>query len=302
MKSFPGTLLIAVIPAFIASLAVSCNKDDNDNETPACTIKSPASGSTYQLGETVIISVDASDRDGVISKVDFFIDGVIVISLQNPPYDYSWVTASAAEGTHTVRAVATDNRGLQGFDSIGIELIEGTGELTITDSRDGKVYEIIRIGIQWWMAENLNFDSGSGCWIYEDDPGHADLFGRLYDWQTASEACPEGWHLPDDGEWAALIDFLGGENVAGGKLKSTGTVLWSGPNAGATNESRFNALPGGDRDAFGNYYAPGQSANFWTSTAYGGDAVFRQLLYDSPGVTRGVSQKESGLSVRCIKD
>lgn len=295
-------MLIVIIPALIALLAISCNKEEKGNDPPSCKITSPVSGSNFQQGKTVTVTVDASDTDGKIARVKIYIDGIDVASILDPPYEYQWSTLSSAPGTHTIKASAVDNEGAEEFDSIGIELIEGTGEVTITDSRDGKVYEIIRIGTQWWLAENMNYDAGNGSWIYEDDPSNADIFGRLYDWEAASGVCPDGWHLPDEGEWAILVNFLGGEEVAGGKMKATGTVLWASPNAAATNESRFNALPGGDRDVFGNYYPPGESARFWSSTGYGGDAAFRQLLYDSPGIIKDVNQKEAAMSVRCIKN
>ncbi len=64
---------------------------------------------------------------------------------------------------------------------------------------------------------------------------------------SGQKLCPTGWHVPNDTDWETLITFLGGNNVAGGKLKQTGTDLWNGPNTGATNESGFNAIPGGVR-------------------------------------------------------
>ena len=89
------------------------------------------------------------------------------------------------------------------------------------------------------MAENLNYKSGSD---FADKP---EVYGRLYSWEVAQRVCPTGWHLPTDAEWTTLTDYLGGKNVAGGKLKETGTEHWFSPNTGATNESGFTALPGG---------------------------------------------------------
>src|SRR5690606_12297955 len=91
----------------------------------------------------------------------------------------------------------------------------------------------------------------------------------LYDWETACDVCPDGWHLPTDAEWTELTDYLG-EN-AGGKLKATGTIeagtgLWYDPNTGATNETGFTALPGGNRYSNGSFYDFGYFGYWWSAT------------------------------------
>jgi uncharacterized protein (TIGR02145 family) len=92
-------------------------------------------------------------------------------------------------------------------------------EGTFTDPRDGKVYRTVRIGNQVWMAENLNYDAeGSKC--YNNDPANRQKYGWLYDWETAKAVCPDGWHLPSDAEWQELVDFAGGDRVAGRRLKA----------------------------------------------------------------------------------
>ncbi len=109
---------------------------------------------------------------------------------------------------------------------------------SFTDSRDGKVYKTVKIGTQTWMAENLAFKTESGCWAYDNDESNVAKYGRFYNWETSKKVCPAGWHLPSDKEWKTLTDFLGGENVAGGKMKSK--TDWNDPNTGATNKSGFN--------------------------------------------------------------
>ena len=95
------------------------------------------------------------------------------------------------------------------------------------DSRDGKVYKTIKIGNQTWMAENLAFKPDSGSyWAYDNKKKYKSTFGYLYEWKTAKNACPKGWHIPTDEEWAELIDFLGGTTVAGYKLKEPGSKHW----------------------------------------------------------------------------
>ena len=175
--------------------------------------------------------------------------------------------------------------------------------IQFTDNRDGNTYKTIQIGTQIWMAENLNYDAGMGSWIYDENSSLASTYGRLYDWETACGACPEGWHLPSDEEWTALTDFLGGEEIAGGKLKETGTAHWESPNEGATNESGFSALPGGGRFNYGDFDGIGISANFWSSTAAEwGPAYYRTLGDSDIDVYRDVDDNSFGRSVRCVKD
>jgi uncharacterized protein (TIGR02145 family) len=128
-----------------------------------------------------------------------------------------------------------------------IEIGENNSE-TFTDPRDGQVYKIVKIGDQIWMAENLNFDLG-GSECFNEDPANCEKNGRLYDWNNAvKDACPKGWHIPDIFEWETLFNFLGGIEVAGGKMKSlTG---WPEPNIGATNDSGFNGLPSLTRERY----------------------------------------------------
>jgi uncharacterized protein (TIGR02145 family) len=154
------------------------------------------------------------------------------------------------------------------------------------------------------MAENLAYAPSSGnYWAYDNDDANIEIYGYLYDWQTALNVCPTGWHMPSDGEWKELTDYLGGQRVAGGKLKATGSIeegtgLWYAPNTGATNESGFTALPGGIRSHY-----IGLVGGWWSATEYdSGNAWFRDMICDDSVVRRGGIKRENGLSVRCLKD
>jgi uncharacterized protein (TIGR02145 family) len=170
---------------------------------------------------------------------------------------------------------------------------------TFTDPRDGKIYKTVKIGKQTWMAENLNFNVGSGSWCYDNSISNCASYGRLYTWDAARSACPSGWHLPNDSEWNQLINYLGGENVAGGKLKST--IHWNSPNIEATNSSGFSAFPGGSRGDSGGFFGLGYNGAWWSSaggTSTG--ASCRTMLYDDGRVYRGGGSKAH--SVRCLRD
>jgi uncharacterized protein (TIGR02145 family) len=194
---------------------------------------------------------------------------------------------------------------------------------SITDARDGNVYKIIKIGNQMWMAENLKYlpsvtGQGTGSdtqpyyYVYGYDgtdvnaakaTDNYQTYGVLYNWPAAVNACPAGWHLPTDAEWAELTDFLGGESVAGGKLKEEGLSHWTNPNEGATNETDFTALPGGCRRSFGSFSYLGSNGYWWSSTEYdASDAWNRYLNYNNGDVHRYQSSKEEGFSIRCIRD
>jgi len=176
-----------------------------------------------------------------------------------------------------------------------------TSDNTFTDSRDGKIYKIVIIGDQTWFAENLNFQFGTS-WCYGDDLKNCEEYGRLYDWETALVACPEGWQLPSDDNWAKLMNFFGSEKIAYNIMKESGALHWKGKSSKATNESGFTALPSGIKDFYDGYGGQGICTAFWSSTEWqkktgmayyiGNDLTFAYHHY---------YLKKNGHSVRCIK-
>ena len=148
---------------------------------------------------------------------------------------------------------------------------------TMTDI-DGNTYTTVKIGDQWWMAENLkvthyrngeeipnitdntewaNLTSGAYC-DYDNNPNNVATYGRLYNWYSIEDSrdlAPDGWHVPSRDEWQTMIEYLGGDGIAGGKLKESGTEHWLSPNEGATNESGFSALPSGMRGDNAHFYS-----------------------------------------------
>ena len=198
----------------------------------------------------------------------------------------------------------------------------------MTDQQ-GNVYKTIVIGNQEWMAENLKtsiYRNGEsiatnltyvewlnsaitqiGAWTFYNNISQYDCpYGKLYNWYAVADprhVCPLGWHEPTDGEWTTLIDYLGGESVAGGKLKSTGLQYWIGPNTDATNESGFSGLPGGSRFSSGQFSNIGLNGIWWSSSenaiAYAWD---RSLNYDDASAIRFPPNKTNGSFVRCLRD
>ncbi|OVE79253.1 hypothetical protein BVY01_02970 [bacterium I07] len=175
------------------------------------------------------------------------------------------------------------------------------------DSRNGYVYNTVKIGNKTWMAENFNLDFGRKGRIYGRDPSNADIYGRLYNWETARRLAPPGWHLPSKAEWQELIDFLGGKKVAGGKMKETGTAHWKKTNKDVSNESGFTALPGGvlkggSFDILIFHYL-GSDAYFWCSTKYDNHySWYLSLPSNGSEIFQSYHYKYFGCSVRYVKD
>ncbi len=169
-------------------------------------------------------------------------------------------------------------------------------EGSFTDSRDGKTYKTVKIGDQVWMAENLNFETDSS-YCYNDSAEYCAKYGRLYEWSAAMDACPSGWHLPDTAEWRMLLAAVGGDSIAGMKLKSTSG--WNSDGNG-TDDFGFTVLPAG---GWGSKNFVGEAAVFWTSEWYEGydDYAYGIRLYTDTIVRKGYSNKYIGSSVRCLK-
>jgi len=148
----------------------------------------------------------------------------------------------------------------------------------------------------------------TGAWCYYDNStANGAIYGKLYNWYAVSDLrglAPVGWHIPTDTEWATLGTSLGGNSVAGGKLKITGTTYWASPNTGATNETGFGGLPGGFRNSDGSFYNILTDGYFWSATTSGSlDALFRYLNSGNALLnTYSGLPKKLGFTVRCIKD
>jgi uncharacterized protein (TIGR02145 family) len=208
---------------------------------------------------------------------------------------------------------------------------------------DGNTYPTILIGTQCWTASNLKvtryndgtaiplnntYTSGTVSTVWEglttgaytinnnesSTGANATNYGFLYNWYAAAgiitnggsptkNICPTGWHVPTDAEWTTLTTFLGGESVAGGKMKSSGTTYWNSPNTGADNSSGFSALPGGLRYFDGSFVGISLYAYFWSATEDGTSyARFRYLHNLVGNVYRSNDYKSFGFSVRCLRN
>ena len=173
---------------------------------------------------------------------------------------------------------------------------------TFTDKRDGKVYRIVKIGSQTWFAENLNYAAG-GSKCYENSEDRCAKYGRFYNWETALKACPAGFHLPTDGEWTALVDYAGGEETAGTKLKSTaGWNYYKGMSGNGTDDFGFSALPGGHGNSGGGFSRAGDDGSWWSATELSAILARIRYMYYSEAVSWFDYYKTYLFSVRCVAD
>jgi len=201
----------------------------------------------------------------------------------------------------------------------------GTHDGSIVTDIDGNAYDVITIGAQIWMKENLkvthynngdpilnvtdhiqwiNQTSGAYC-NYKNSNIIASIYGRLYNWYAVNDArkiAPEGWHVATNDEWMELEFYFGGVFTAG-PLKETGTMHWASPNIGATNSSGFTALPGGARFDLNGFNENGITGSWWnTGETFAHFAWFRTVSNDESMMRPAFTTKTTGLSVRCIKD
>jgi uncharacterized protein (TIGR02145 family) len=221
-------------------------------------------------------------------------------------------------------------------------IIPGISEANVLSDFDGNIYETVKIGEQIWMKQDLKTThyadgiplvDGAGIgdissdyttkyyFEYEDDESNLDTYGRLYTWcaimngASSSNAipsgvqgiCPNGWHVPSYAEWLVLINYLGGESVAGGKMKIIGTTHWNSPNTGATNESGFTALAPGYRSYFGIYLGINTINDYWTATEGDNQPEYfaREIILlnsNAEAELDAAGRKNFGYSVRCIKN
>ena len=248
-----------------------------------------------------------------------------------------------ANTTYYVRAYASNSVGTAYGNELTFTTNAGGGGIVSNPGAgvtfDGYIYASIVLGNgQEWMAENLRttvYANGDAipeqtnsnywgllqtpAWAYYNNSEQLDSpFGKLYNWYTVADTrnvCPAGWHIPSDPEWNQLIEYLdplispdtlGAQStIAGSKMKSMGTQYWQAPNTDATNESGFNALPGGERqgDGLNDFIQLNSNGHWWSSSlTNSGSAWYRSLSFDDGHIYRWYSTKRDGKSLRCLRD
>jgi len=311
----------------------SCKEDESNTSQPKVPVIS-----TNQVSE--ISETSAKCGGNIISDngSPITVSGLCWNTSNNPSVDDFKTTDGSISGAfesimlglesgekYYVRAYATNKNGT-GYGSIVSFTTEEAALIPVTDI-DGNLYELVKIGNQIWFASNLkttrfkngdiipttsphNIDISSENepkyqWSYNGDENYVSDYGLLYTWYCINDPrgiCPEGWHISTKAEWDELSDFLGYWGV-GGKMKETGTEHWKLPNVGATNESGFNGLPGGNRSQYGGFSYINEIGAWWTASEKDANTAYDRLLnYMDEELHNGQSSKKTGRSLRCIKD
>ena len=222
--------------------------------------------------------------------------------------------------TYYLRAYATNSLGTAYGNEISFTTVNALTDI------DGNNYQLITICNQTWTKSNLNvshYRNGdiipqvtdatqwngltTGAWCYYANmSSNGIISGKLYNWYAVNDPrglAPAGYHIPTNAEWTSLTTCLGGETIAGGKMKETGTSHWTSPNQDATNSSGFTAIPGGNCGTDGTFHSFTASGLMWSSSAIGsGNSYYRRLNYYDGSVNNLIGSNIYGFSVRCLKD
>jgi uncharacterized protein (TIGR02145 family) len=272
---------------------------------------------TSNFGDVIYVYVMQKELPNVNLKANG--PALIAVPDNNAPNDlYSTssgiITGKFKGGLNTIIQVGDywmvgdfDKTGIFPSVTIGTQIWSNTN-LDVTTYRDGTPIPQVTDPTAW---ENLT----TGAWCYYISANFT-AYGKLYNWYAVAGIhdndpntpnkilAPTGWHIPTDTEWTTLTTFLGGEQVAGGKMKATST-LWQSPNLGATNESGFTALPGGYRHFGQGFLEINTSGNWWSSSEINTtNAAWSRSLFNNTGNAYRLDSgyKKNGYSVRLVKD
>lgn len=336
-KYVPIIILIGTLMIFLSS----CEKNEIPQEEPTPVL--PVLTTTAPIN-VLQISAQCGGEITDDGGAEIVQKGVVWSTNPNPTVDLATKTTEGSgkgkflslitgltPGTfYYVRAYATNSVGTSYGDATSMffqtrPYPPGVNGL-VTDA-SGNSYQTVQIGTQIWMVENLKttkyrdgssipnvtddaawglLTTGAYC-EFKNDKNNGNIYGKLYNWYAVTDTrnlCPAGWHVPTDPEWTALSTFLGGNTIAGAKLKEAGSTHWYGANVFGTNEVGFTALPGDFRPSNGIIvYHLFFSAYFWTSTqASTANGYYNWIPYSDKLLTRSSTSKKVGYSVRCIKD
>lgn len=318
MRPTTNSFYSIVCAIFLSMALSSCSKEE--------AIVAPTSVFTAdkESGDTPLTVKFTNTSTNAVSYLWDFGDGTTTFE-RNPTHTFTNISlTNVASITVKLSVANTDKTIAASTKAITVNKMIAP---TVKDV-DGNVYKTIKIGNQTWMAENLrttklndgtaiinvtndatwmNLTTPAFCtYNNTSDAAAITTYGRLYNWPVINtgKLAPAGWHVATDAEWTTLTTFLGGESLAGGKLKESGTTHWKSPNTDATNESAFNALPHAYRWwEDGAFYDLGAYASFWTSSPSGTKKAWgRDLLNNSAKVDRYDVELTCGFGVRCVKD
>ena len=303
----------------------ACKKYEKTNELESAVTTLSASNITYSSA-TIGGNIESDAGDPVVEK------GFCWSSLPNPTVEGVKIVSGKGIGSYTyeltglsdgvnyyVRTYLINSKGVK----YGNQIVFNTLSKPVKDV-DGNSYNTVVIGSQVWMAENLrtsSYKNGSkiffaseesewyssqvGTYCFQcHEPEYDAIFGKLYNKYIAKsqDVCPTGWHLPSSQEWNQLLDDLGGENVAGGKMKKVATDLWISTSEGATNSSGFSGLPGGHYVSVGSNIGCNSSNIAYSGYWWSSNNQIYELNASRDNVNITTALPTYGYSIRCVRD
>ena len=328
------TLFTVICSLSVLAILVACgsstSSDSGDSET---TVKKLAVENMSELpgctqSKEGVVAYIAEDRDTVVcvSEVWRIVGTNVGVESSSSIADVSSCSANGTSSSYSPESVpsaalSSSSNPVNSSSSLANESSSSANvsvtRFSMTDSRDNRVYKVVAIGKQVWMAENMNYDGAEVVgassylgWCYKNEESYCDKYGRLYNWKTAEKICPEGWHLPSVDEWNVLVSTVGDSLTAGKLLKSTESWMEVTGDAVASvrgsDAYEFAALPAGFRKEDYNdglYYDIGKFANFWASSMAGEFYAYHiTMRFDSGKVSTIADPLEYALSVRCLKN
>lgn len=326
---------LAVFFIFSLFLNTSCKKNEKDEDEPLLETKVPE---LITEGVSSIGLTTVSCGGNVISNggADVISRGLCWSTTANPTTSNSKLTLGAGTGSfnskikalqpntiYHIRAFATNSIGTGYGSNITFTTLQNPAG-TVCDA-DGNIYHTVKIGDQEWTVENLRTstynngdsipyisyeaswgDTQEGAWCYYNtDTSYLSTYGKMYNWYVVKDSrkvAPVGWHIPNDAEWLQLINHVGGVGVAGGKLKDQITG-WDLPNVAATNEYGLSIRGSGLRSYLGLYQHIRTNGYYWSSSELGGNSgKYYRARRTYADFDNSVTQKTSGMAIRCVKD
>lgn len=331
MKKKP-LIQVVIIITFAALFIVGCKKNNSENTPPLVSAGVVSTDTVIDISQTAAVI-----NSKIVKATEVTARGIYWGTNQLPTIKDHVTQDGSGGGSYksSIKGLTINTKYyVRAYSSNASETVYGNvlsfntlkpfpANGSIVKDTDGNIYHTLVIGNQVWLQENLkttkyrngdpilnitdpakwsagNLSTGAYS-NYNNDPRISNIYGRLYNWYAVNDKrglCPSGWHIPSKAEWDELINHLGGNSIAGGKLKEAGYSYWDSPNSGATNESGFTALPAGYREIDGSFQGLKHVTYLWSSTKI----TDFGMGWNDKGIGSSLYDERGGVSVRCTKD
>jgi len=294
-----------VFIVIMCAVSVSCNKGDDSPIPDNYSIIYPNGTEALFKGITHTIRWIAPSSSQI--NIELYKNSEYFANIEEDVKnsgEYEWDIANdiPAGIDYSIRIVDRDNSRYTSKSNNKFRILAPVITSAFMDARDGQSYKTVKIGEQWWMAENFSYESEEGSFCYDGDLEICEAYGKLYSFDAALKHYPSGWHLPTDEDWKELESYLGIPPEELELYNSRGQ--FAGSLLKAEGDADFNALFGGYYNSYHNGFGhQGWEAHFWTSSKTGeGNPIIRVIDNNTDGVSRVETTRHGGSSVRYVKD